>query len=154
MSTVIIHTDGASKGNPGDAGIGVVISDQRGRVIGEVSEYIGRATNNVAEYTALIRGLEEARRLGASAVRISTDSELLARQITGRYRVKSPTLRPLHETLMRALSEFGEVSVSHVLRDLNARADRLANDAVRNHRAKDPKHTPPRSDTRQCRLDL
>lgn len=133
MSTVIIHSDGASKGNPGDAGIGVVISDQRGRVIGEISEYIGQATNNVAEYKALIRGLEEARRLGANAVRISTDSELLARQITGQYRVKAPLLKPLHEKLTRTLSEFREVSVSHVLRHLNTRADKLANEAVRRH---------------------
>lgn len=154
MSTVIIYSDGASKGNPGDAGIGVVISDQRGKVIGEVSEYIGRATNNVAEYRALIRGLEEARRLGATAVRISTDSQLLARQIAGQYRVKSPALRPLHEILMRALSEFDEVSVSHVLRRLNARADRLANDAVMNHRAKDPKQAPPKPGAAQGRLDL
>ncbi len=134
MTTVIIHSDGASKGNPGDAGIGVVITDADGEVLKELSEYIGETTNNVAEYTALIRGLEEARKLGVQSVRVSTDSELLARQLTGEYKVKSPLLKPLYQRLMQILSGFETASVSHVLRHLNTRADKLANEAVSRYR--------------------
>lgn len=134
MSAMVIYTDGASKGNPGDAGIGVVISSEDGTVLREIAEYIGKTTNNVAEYTALIRGVREAAGLGATTLEISTDSELLARQIAGVYKVKSPNLRPLYEELMGLLRSFQRVRISHVMRELNKRADQLANDGVHNHR--------------------
>lgn len=133
MKKVVVHSDGASRGNPGAAAIGVVVKDALGRAISELGEYIGVATNNVAEYTGLIRGLQEARRLGADTVQINTDSELLARQITGHYGVKSPNLRPLFDTVMHLISQFREVSVSHVPRRLNSRADELANQALDRH---------------------
>ena len=109
-----IYTDGASKGNPGDAGIGVVIASQDGSVLREIGDYIGKATNNVAEYLALIRGLREAIDLGATEIEISTDSELLARQLAGVYKVKSPNLQPLHEEAVQLLRVFARASISHV----------------------------------------
>lgn len=134
MKKVIIYSDGASKGNPGDAGIGVVISDTQGKVLREIAEYIGKQTNNVAEYSALIRGLQEAADLGATQVEIRTDSELLARQLTGVYKVKAPNLRPLFEQLISLLRVFERASVTHVFRELNTRADELANEGVRKHK--------------------
>lgn len=134
MKKVVIYSDGASKGNPGDAGIGVVISDTEGNVLREVAEYIGKQTNNVAEYSALIRGLEEAADLGATQVAICTDSELLARQLAGVYKVKSPNLKPLFEQAVMILRAFERVTISHVVRELNKRADELANEGVRRHK--------------------
>lgn len=131
MNKVIIYTDGASKGNPGDAGIGVVISLPDGSVLREIGEYIGRATNNVAEYTALIRGLKEAATLGATHIEISTDSELMARQLAGVYKVKSPNLQPLYIQAISLIRNFSSVSISHVVRELNKRADELANQGVK-----------------------
>lgn len=131
--TLTIFTDGASRGNPGDAGIGVVITDENSTPLREIGEYIGLATNNVAEYTALIRGLEEALELGADAVCISTDSELMARQIAGVYKVKSSLLRPLHGQALSLLSKFGKVNITHVMRELNKRADQLANEGISRH---------------------
>lgn len=134
MKKVIIYSDGASKGNPGDAGIGVVISDADGKVLREVADYIGKQTNNVAEYAALIRGLKEAADLGATQVEIRTDSELLARQLTGVYKVKAPNLIPLFEELISLLRVFERASVTHVMREGNKRADKLANEGIRRHR--------------------
>ncbi len=134
MSTLTIFSDGASKGNPGDAGIGVVISDENGEVVCEVGQYIGKATNNAAEYAALIRGLQEAARLGAIEVEISTDSELLARQITGVYKVKSANLKPYYEQAIALLRSFRQASISHVMREFNTRADELANLGIKQHR--------------------
>jgi len=130
MSKYVIHTDGASKGNPGDAGIGIVISVPDGTTVREIGEYIGRTTNNVAEYKALIRGLRECLRLGAASVEISTDSELLVRQIAGVYKVKSANLKPLHAEVMSLLGCFRSVGISHVIREFNKRADELANEGV------------------------
>lgn len=132
MSRVIIYTDGASKGNPGDAGIGVVISSPDGTVICEIGEYIGKTTNNVAEYTALIRGLKEAAEIGATQIEISTDSELMARQLSGVYRVKSPNLQPLYAQAISLIHHFESVRITHVMRELNKRADELANLGVKN----------------------
>ncbi len=132
MSRVIIYTDGASKGNPGDAGIGVVISSPDGIVIREIGEYIGKTTNNVAEYTALIRGLKEAAEIGATQIEISTDSELMARQLSGVYRVKSPNLQPLYAQATSLIHHFESVRITHVMRELNKRADELANQGVKN----------------------
>ena len=134
MSRLTIFSDGASKGNPGDAGIGVVISDEDGAVLCEVGQYIGKATNNAAEYAALIRGLQEAARLGATEVEIATDSELLARQIAGVYRVKSANLKPYYEQAIALVRSFRQVSISHVMREFNTRADELANEGIKKYR--------------------
>jgi ribonuclease HI len=134
MKRVVIYSDGASKGNPGDAGIGVVISDTEGNVLREIADYIGKQTNNVAEYSALIRGLEEAADLGATQVDICVDSELLARQLTGVYKVKAPNLKPLFEELVTLLRVFERATVTHVVREYNKRADELANEGVKRHK--------------------
>lgn len=126
MSKLVIYTDGASRGNPGAAGIGVVVSDAEGNVLAEISEYIGETTNNVAEYTALIRGLEEALRLGADEVEISTDSELMARQISGVYKVKAEHLKDCYARAMSLLQTFRRATISHVVREHNRLADKLA----------------------------
>ncbi len=127
---VVLRPDGASRGNPGPAAVGVVVEDASGRVLREVSEAIGQATNNVAEYRALLRALEEARKLGAREVEIRTDSELVARQLLGQYRVRDPDLRPLFESARRQLATFDRVSVRSVPRSENARSDWLARQAL------------------------
>jgi len=121
------HVDGAARGNPGPAGIGIVLTDPQGAVVKEISEPLGRTTNNVAEYTALIRALEEARALGCSRIRVITDSELMARQLAGIYAVKAPHLKPLFVRAVQLLSQFDSASVSHTRRHLNTRADALSN---------------------------
>jgi len=127
---VVVRPDGACRGNPGPAGIGVVLEDASGRVLREVSEAIGPATNNVAEYRALLRGLEEARRLGAREVEVRTDSQLVARQLLGRYRVRDPELKSLFDSAQKSLQAFQRVVVRSVPRSENARADQLARRAV------------------------
>ena len=122
--------DGGARGNPGPAGIAAVATAPDGRVLAEESAYIGESTNNVAEYRALLLGLELARRLGAGEVRVASDSELVARQIDGQYKVKHPGLRPLHREAMEALRSFDRWSVRSVRRDQNERADELVNAAV------------------------
>ena len=131
---VIIHVDGSSLGNPGPAGIGVVLRDQDDVCVAALGEFIGNATNNVAEYRALLRGLEEAARLGFAQVEVRTDSELLARQISGAYRVKKDHLRPLHADAVRELSSFESAAVRSVPRDENKSADQLAHRAARSKR--------------------
>lgn len=126
----VINVDGAAKGNPGPAGIGVAITDESGKVLKQISEYIGEQTNNVAEYTALIRGLTEALELGFSQIAVYTDSELMARQIEGRYKVRADGLQSLYESAMRLLGEFGSASVNHVPRARNKLADKLASAAA------------------------
>ena len=127
---VVVHVDGGARGNPGPAAIGVVVSSPDGEVLDEVAEPIGVATNNVAEYRALLRGLELARALGASEVEIVNDSELVARQLTGAYKVKHPAMKPLHAEAMAALREFDGWGVRSVPRADNARADQLVNEAL------------------------
>ncbi|MGI6295845.1 MAG: ribonuclease HI family protein [Armatimonadota bacterium] len=134
MKRLTIYSDGASKGNPGDAGVGVVISNADGVIVREIAEYIGKTTNNVAEYTALIHGLVAAHDLGATHVDICADSELLVRQLTGVYKVKSPNLQPLFEQLVALLRSFEKATITHVVREYNKRADELANKAVKKHR--------------------
>ncbi len=134
MKRLTIYSDGASKGNPGDAGVGVVISSPDGEIVREIAEYIGKTTNNVAEYTALIHGLAAAHDLGATHVDICADSELLVRQLTGVYKVKSPNLQPLFEQLVALLRSFEKATITHVVREYNKRADELANKAVKKHR--------------------
>jgi ribonuclease HI len=127
---VVLHVDGGARGNPGPAAIGVVVSSPEGDVLEELGETIGVATNNVAEYRALLRGLERARALGASEVAIVNDSELVARQLTGAYKVKHPAMKPLYAEAIAALSGFARWSVRSVPRAQNARADELVNEAL------------------------
>ena len=128
---LLIHTDGAARGNPGPAGAGAILRDAAtGEVLAEVAQGLGRATNNVAEWTAVRLALEEARRLGASRVDLRMDSELVARQITGIYRVKHPDLKPIHAAVMALLRGFDGYTVGHVPRELNRDADRLSNVAI------------------------
>jgi ribonuclease HI len=125
--SIIAHVDGAARGNPGPAGIGIVLADEDGNVVKEVAEPLGRTTNNVAEYTALIRALEEARALGCSRISVYTDSELMARQINGIYRVKTEHLIPLFRRATMLLAQFEKATVTHVRREKNKHADKLSN---------------------------
>jgi probable phosphoglycerate mutase len=128
---LIVECDGAARGNPGPAGIGVHITDKSGKVVAEIAEGIGVATNNVAEYTAAIRGLERARELGASEVLLRSDSLLLVEQLSGRFKVKNPTLQQLHAQVRSLAAGFAEpVRYEHVPRERNKDADRLANEGV------------------------
>jgi ribonuclease HI len=127
---LVVHVDGGARGNPGPAAIGVVTSTPDGEVVDELAEPIGEATNNVAEYRALLRGLERARELGATEVEVVNDSELVARQVQGAYKVKHPGLRPLYDQAMEALRGFERWSVRSVPRDQNAHADELVNAAL------------------------
>ena len=127
---VVLHVDGGARGNPGPAAIGVVVSSPEGEVLDEVAETIGVATNNVAEYRALLRGLERAHTLGASVVEIVNDSELVAKQLTGAYKVKHPAMKPLHAEAIAALRRFDGWRVRSVPRAQNARADELVNQAL------------------------
>jgi ribonuclease HI len=128
--TLVLHVDGGARGNPGPAAIGVVICAPDGSVVEEVGETIGVATNNVAEYRALLRGLERAAALGADQVRVINDSELVARQVTGVYKVKHPAMRPLHAQATEALRAFSSWSIESVPRAQNAGADALVNQAL------------------------
>ncbi|HEY4719594.1 MAG TPA: ribonuclease HI family protein [Candidatus Methylomirabilis sp.] len=128
--SLILHIDGAARGNPGPAGIGVVLWDEAGDFREEHQAYVGDATNNVAEYEALLFGLRKARELGYAAVKVFSDSELLVRQIRGEYRVKNPRLREFYGQVQRLLRSFDVVEIAHVDRGMNARADWLANRAI------------------------
>jgi ribonuclease HI len=127
---LVIHVDGGARGNPGPAAIGVVVSDKNGDVLDEHAEQIGVATNNVAEYRALLKGLERAAALGAREIEIVNDSELVARQLTGVYKVKHPAMRPLYEEALAALRGFDRWRIRSVPRAQNARADALVNAAL------------------------
>jgi ribonuclease HI len=122
--------DGGARGNPGPAAVGAVVSAPDGSVLAEEGEYIGEATNNVAEYRAVLLGLRLARELGAHEVELVNDSELVARQISGAYKVKHAGLRPLFVETMAALREFDRWSVRNVRREANERADELVNEAL------------------------
>ena len=127
---LVVNVDGGARGNPGPAAIGVVIRTAGGAVIAEASETIGVATNNVAEYTALLRGIELARQHGATELQIYGDSELVVRQVRGEYRVKDAGLKPLHAKVSDALGELDSWSIAHVRRERNAHADELVNAAL------------------------
>ena len=122
--------DGGARGNPGPAAVAAVASDPGGEVLAERNAYIGEATNNVAEYRAVQLGLELARELGADDVEIVNDSELVARQLGGQYKVKHPALRPLFVETLRELRQFGSWAVRPVRRESNERADELVNEAL------------------------
>src|SRR5437660_5975217 len=127
---LIAHTDGGARGNPGPAGYGVVIHDSSGKKVAGLSEYLGRQTNNVAEYQALIGALEYAVEHGPKALKVVSDSELLVRQIKGIYKVKEPTLRDLHARASQLVRQLEWFNIEHVLRGHNREADQLANDAM------------------------
>jgi ribonuclease HI len=129
-SLLRLHVDGASRGNPGEAGFGVRVTAEDGGEVASLYGYLGRATNNVAEYQALLHGLRFALARGASSVEVYSDSELLVRQIGGLYRVKNPGLLPLFREAKGLLSRFERGRVVHVPRERNREADALANRAV------------------------
>lgn len=125
-----LYADGAARGNPGPAGSGALLLDERGEVLAELSLPLGTATNNVAEYRALILGLEEARKRGIDRILIRMDSQLVVRQMQGLYKIKHPGLRPLALRAGALLAEFAERTIEHIPREENGRADALANRAV------------------------
>jgi ribonuclease HI len=129
MKTVV-HVDGGARGNPGPAAAASVVSSPDGAVLDEASELLGVATNNVAEYRALLLGLARARALGATEVEVVNDSELVAKQLQGAYKVKHPAMRPLHMDAMAALRSFDRWSIRSVPRAQNAHADALVNAAL------------------------
>lgn len=135
---LIISTDGGARGNPGPAGVGVVISDEQGKIISQHKQYIGEATNNVAEYKALILALVEtekglrAKGLGLSEVvlEVRMDSELIVRQMQGKYKIKEPTLKLLASEVVKLLKNFKEVNFKHIPREENKLADKLVNQVL------------------------
>ena len=127
---VVVHVDGGARGNPGPAAAAAVVSTPDGEVLADAAERIGHATNNVAEYRGLLLGLERARALGATEVDVVNDSELVAHQVNGRYKVKHPDLVPLHRAARAALDGFERWSLTPVPRRENAHADALVNRAL------------------------
>ena len=127
---VIIHSDGVSRGNPGLAAMGATIKDERGRLLASISQRIGRATNNQAEYRAVISGLEKAIELGAKQVELKLDSQLIVRQVNGRYRVKNIALKPLYQRVKQLEGHMESFAITHIPREQNKEADRLANRAL------------------------
>jgi ribonuclease HI len=130
VQKLVVNVDGGARGNPGPAAIGVVVRDPKGEVLEERGERIGPATNNVAEYRALLLGIERAAELGASELELVGDSELIVRQVKGEYKVKDANLRELHAEVKRALAPFASWSIRHVRREQNTEADRLVNEAL------------------------
>ena len=127
---VEIYIDGGSRGNPGPAGIGVVILDERGKKIKDIAKYIGETTNNIAEYNALLYGLEEALIIRADEILINMDSELIAKQLSGDYRVKDSNIKPLFERALNMLKSFKGFEIKHIKREKNKEADKLLNKAI------------------------
>jgi ribonuclease HI len=127
---VVVNVDGGARGNPGPAAVAAVATTPEGDALSERNAFIGEATNNVAEYRALLLGLELARELGASEVEVVNDSELVARQIGGEYKVKHSGLKPLYADAMRSLRDFDRWAVRAVRREENSRADELVNEAL------------------------
>lgn len=126
----IIYTDGGSRGNPGEAGIGIVIKDVEGNILKEISQYIGIQTNNVAEYKALSRGLEIALDIGITKVKCKLDSELVTKQIKGEYKVKNERMIPMYNMVMPLINKFEKFHIEHIRREYNKEADALANKAM------------------------
>lgn len=134
---LILFTDGGSKGNPGPAGIGILIFNKEGKLIKEVSEFIGKTTNNVAEYIALLRALEISKEFGADEIEIKCDSKLMVNQLKKRWKVKSPNLKILHQKVRLLLSAYRKVSLLNVPRSVIKAADRLVNKAINSSLDKD-----------------
>ena len=130
MTKVVVHVDGGARGNPGPAAAGAVVSTPDGEILADAAEPIGIATNNVAEYRGLLLGLHTARELGATEVDVVSDSELVAKQVNGAYKVKHPDMKPLHAQALKALGEFDRWSIRSVPRAQNADADALVNQAL------------------------
>ncbi|MBN8867494.1 MAG: ribonuclease HI family protein [Solirubrobacterales bacterium] len=127
---LIVNVDGGARGNPGPAAIGIVIRDADGNVLEDHGETIGQATNNVAEYKALIWGIERAVELGADELELRGDSELVVKQMLGQYKVKHPDMKPLNARAKESLAKLSSWSISHVRREQNAEADKLVNQAL------------------------
>lgn len=134
MKKVVIYTDGTAEPNPGPASIGAIIKDERGKLLASISQGIGRATNNQAEYSAVIAALEKAIALGAKQVELRSDSELVVRQIKGWYRVKNAALKPLYQRVQQLLSQFEGATITNVPRRENKVADNLASIALKQSR--------------------
>jgi ribonuclease HI len=130
VDKVVVHVDGGARGNPGPAAAAAVVSTPAGEVLDEAAEVLGVATNNVAEYRGLLLGLRRARELGASEVEVVNDSQLVAQQVNGVYKVKHPDMKPLHAAALKALSGFDRWSIRSVPRAQNAAADALVNQAL------------------------
>ncbi|HZZ41870.1 MAG TPA: ribonuclease HI family protein [Tepidisphaeraceae bacterium] len=128
--TLTLEFDGGSRGNPGPAGVGVVVRAADGTAVVTLGRFIGRASNNVAEYTALITALQEAKKIGAKSIVVRGDSELIIKQMRGEYRVKSPDLIPLYEEAQHLYHQFNHATITHNLRHKNELADKLANLAM------------------------
>jgi len=142
MKKLVIYTDGASRGNPGPAAIGVVIQDENRRTVATISQCLGEATNNQAEYRAIIAGLERALALGATHVVLYSDSELVVQQLSGKYRVKNEALKPLFQKVGVLRTKFSSLAVSYTPREKNKEADKLANQALDGKRIQDSPGTP------------
>lgn len=135
-----LHIDGASRGNPGEAGFGVHASASDGETVAELYGYLGRASNNVAEYRALISALEYALQAGALRIEVFSDSELVVKQMSGVYRVRHPDMLPLHRRAKELLQRFDSARIQHVRREQNCEADALANRAVDERGSNWPPH--------------
>jgi ribonuclease HI len=147
---LVIHIDGGARGNPGPAGFGVVIEDELGRPVAELSEYLGRQTNNFAEYSALLAALAYAIKHGFKALKVVSDSELLVKQINGEYKVNNHALKELHAQAMKLIDQFECFEIRHAMREENREADRLANLAMdRGTLRKTPAVSPETASTRE-----
>lgn len=127
---LLLYTDGGSRGNPGPSGIGVVVLDSKRKKVSEIFRYIGETTNNVAEYTALVSGLEEAIAQDATEVAVYMDSELLVKQLNGEYKVRDANMKALFEKSLGLLKKFKSFEVNHIEREKNKEADKLVNKAI------------------------
>lgn len=130
MNKLIIYSDGGARGNPGPAGIGAVLYDEHKKVVATISEYLGETTNNQAEYKALIAALIKAKELGAKELECNLDSELVVKQLKREYKVKNPDLAPLFLKIHNLSMDFKNISYSHIRREFNKEADKLANEAM------------------------
>ncbi|UCG54214.1 MAG: ribonuclease HI family protein [Dehalococcoidia bacterium] len=131
MKKLIIHTDGVSRGNPGQAAIGFIIHDERGGLVASISHGIGRATNNKAEYRAIITALEKVLPLDADEIELNSDSELVVKQVNGQYRVKKEALRSLYQRVKQLQGKLRGFKIKHIPRQHNREADKLANAALK-----------------------
>lgn len=130
MSKLTIYTDGGSRGNPGPAGFGVIIYDEHNKVVAEISEFIGATTNNQAEYKAILAGIKKAVALGATEAQFYMDSELAVKQLNREYKVKNKDIAPLFLAIYNLTLEFKKITFTHIRREKNKEADRLANEAM------------------------